>query len=238
MMNKKIGFFILTMVLLSFLLFARAEAITASIGNSRMVLNAETGEEVERYILIRNVNDIDANVKLSASGQLNDTIKIRDDNFTLKSGDEKKAYFTIMAKEPGTTESKILIQFTGVGDKNGVGLASTVTFVASGESIKEDSGGFFGFGGSKNNSIGNSNSGKSESSNNDEGFQVSPIILLSISTSILVLIFLIMIIILSRKKTKMDKRPVTEKKSRMDKKTEIEKKVVKKSVGRARGNYR
>jgi len=122
---------------MAFFLIGNVLAITAKIGNGVMVLRGEIGDEIEKYVLVINDNNVSVNIKLSASGDLKDYITIKDTDFTLKPGEEKKAYFTIEVRKEGTTESKINVQFTPVDGKNGVGLSSTITVIA-GENSDEN----------------------------------------------------------------------------------------------------
>jgi hypothetical protein len=80
-----------------FLSLANVSAITGSMGNSRMVLRLDVGESVQKYILVKNVNDEPLTIELNASGDLADHVTIEEDSFTLEPGAEKKAYFTITA---------------------------------------------------------------------------------------------------------------------------------------------
>ncbi len=144
--NKQVLSIVFSVVLLlSFV--SGVYAITGSIGNAKMILRPDVGEEVRRSILVKNVNDIALDISLKASGDLVNDIKIEDDEFRLEAGDERKAYFTIKTKNPGTFENKINVKFSPVDGGDGVGLISTVILIAEGES--EDDGGIFGglFGG-------------------------------------------------------------------------------------------
>ncbi len=117
-------------------------AITAAIGNGRMIINAEVGDTIERSILVKNVNDISVYVNLTASGDLADSIDIIDDNFILEPGTEKKAYFNVEVTDGGTTTSQINVQFTpdpASGEKNGVGLISTIIINTGGSDTGDDS---------------------------------------------------------------------------------------------------
>lgn len=136
MVHKKTSLVILALTLIT-LLSVNALAITASIGNSRMVLRLETGETIEKYILVRNINDESVTIDLSASGELADRVTLEEEMFELGPGEEKNAYFTISALEEGTTETKINIRYTPE-EGNGVGLTSTVIVIASGETVEED----------------------------------------------------------------------------------------------------
>ena len=128
-MNKKIVFIV--SLLMTLILISNVLAITASIGNARMILRAETGDILEKSILVKNVNDVAVNIILTASGDLEKDIIIKDKNFILQPNEEKKAFFTIKVTKAGTTESKINVQFTLVGEKNGAGLSSNIIVIAN-----------------------------------------------------------------------------------------------------------
>ncbi len=100
-------------------------SMTASIGNSRIVLRLSAGEEVERYILVRNVNEFPVSISLSAGGDLKNKITISESSFILNPGEEKRAYFNITAQNSGTKESFINALFSAEG-KNSVGLKSII----------------------------------------------------------------------------------------------------------------
>jgi hypothetical protein len=105
-------------------------AITGSIGNARMILRQEIGDKIEKSILVKNTNDVPVNVELSVFGDLEKYITIKDQNFSLASGEEKKAFFVVNVQKEGTTESKINVKFSPVDGKNGVGLTSTIIVIA------------------------------------------------------------------------------------------------------------
>jgi hypothetical protein len=105
-------------------------AITGSIGNARMVLRLEQGDTIEKYVLIKNVNDVPIDIMISVSGDLEDYIELEQTEFTLNAGEEQKAYFTLEAAKSGTTETNINIKFMPQDEKNGVGLMSTVIVIA------------------------------------------------------------------------------------------------------------
>jgi hypothetical protein len=134
-MEKRIACGMVLMLLFSVSLVS---AITGSMGNARMILNAEVGDEIEKYILVKNVNDVDLNIELFPSGDLADSITILDNNFTITPGNEKKAKFLIDVTKAGTTETTINVKFSPVDGGNGVGLMSTVIVKAGGESESGD----------------------------------------------------------------------------------------------------
>lgn len=108
-------------------------AITGSIGNARMILRPEIGDSIERSILVKNVNDIAVDIELSATGDLVEDIKIKNNKFRLNAGDEKKAFFTIDVRNSGTTETKINVKFIPIDGGNSVGLSSTIIIIPEGE---------------------------------------------------------------------------------------------------------
>lgn len=112
------------------ILIGSVSAITGSIGNARMILRAETGDVIEKYILVKNVNNVSVDVELSASGDLAEYIDVLDDSFRLEPESEKKAEFVVNVERPGTTEGTIDVKFTPIDGKNGVGLMSTVIVIA------------------------------------------------------------------------------------------------------------
>ena len=122
-MEKRIG---CVLVLVFLILISFVSAITGSMGNARMILTAEVGDQIEKYILVKNVNNVSLDIELFASGDLEDSITILDDSFSLAPGDEKKAKFLIDVTKGGTTETSINVKFTPVDGGNGVGLMSTV----------------------------------------------------------------------------------------------------------------
>ena len=114
-------------------LTASVYAITGSIGNARMILRVDTGDKIEKYILVKNVNNVSLDIELTKDGELSEDIEIKDEKFSLAPGEDKKAYFTINLREPGTTESKIYVKFSPQDKGNGVGLSSTIIVIAEGE---------------------------------------------------------------------------------------------------------
>jgi len=120
--------FLFLIIFFGFLSSASA-TFTGSIGNARMILKVEQGDEIEKYILVKNVNEVNADIELFATGDLADYTKIREDKFSLQAGEDKKAYFTIKAEKAGTTETRINVKFTPSDGGNGVGLSSTVIVI-------------------------------------------------------------------------------------------------------------
>lgn len=127
-------------LILSVSSIASVSAITGAIGNGRAVVSAEVGETIERYILVKNPNDVDVQIDITASGELAQETEILDNSFNLAPGEEKKAYFNVEVTEPGQFETNLNIKYTPIDteDKNGVGLVATLIVNAYGEGETPD----------------------------------------------------------------------------------------------------
>lgn len=205
-------------LLMTFMLIGNVLAITASIGNARMILTAETGDTIEKSILVKNVNDVAVKIELFATGDLAEDITIKDDNFTLQPGEEEKAYFTIDVKKSGKTESKINVQFTPVDGKNGAGLSSTIIVIAGGENVDD--------GDTNTDTNANTNSSSTGITGNVIGKLDKNMIALG-STLIIALVFIVVLIIYyrSRKKVNSEKKSEEEKVVKTKPKKRVKKRV-------------
>ena len=150
----------------------------------------EVGDSIDRYVRVINDNPETVKITLSTSGDLADEIKLKDESFELKSGEEKNAYFSYKARKAGNYNSRINVQFSPLEEgKNGVGLASTVIINVLGEGeIPKDE--------NQNNESDSNVSVSvnlgSTSNSNEDGFtmpSIKPEYFLGISTLILVGIF-------------------------------------------------
>ena len=112
-------------------------AITGKIGNGKMILDAEVGDTIDRTILVINDNNVSVNITLFASGDLVNNTEIIDKNFILQPGEQKKAEFIIKIKQPGTTNTRINVQFQPLNPDNpkesGIGLSAQIIVRAVGE---------------------------------------------------------------------------------------------------------
>ncbi|MDD5193862.1 MAG: hypothetical protein PHF67_04745 [Candidatus Nanoarchaeia archaeon] len=131
MFPKNNLFLVIIFILIITLNVFYVSAITGSLGNARMILRANEGDTIEKYILVKNVNEEEIKIGLRASGDLAEYIKLKETEFNLAPGEDKKAYFTIKVPSNGTTESRIEVTFAKAdGTGNGVGLTSTVIVIA------------------------------------------------------------------------------------------------------------
>jgi hypothetical protein len=111
-----------------------ASAITAKIGNGRMTLNTEVGDVIDRTVLVINDNNVTVNITVSPAGGLQNDTSIVDKNFILLPGEQKNAEFIINVKQPGTTTTRINVQFSPIAqNKSGVGLSAQIIINAYGK---------------------------------------------------------------------------------------------------------
>lgn len=197
-MNKRI-LIILFAALIILTTMSSVLALTGSIGNSRMVLRLEQGEEIEKYILVKNVNDIPLTIELIPTGDLADEVKLKEETFILFPGEQKKAYFTITASKPGTTETRINVKFTPA-EGNGVGLTSTIIIIAPGENEPENPEQDI------EQNVSNTNSPITGGVTADNVPEISRTTILVISTLILMIALLALIIYLVNKKKNRGRR--------------------------------
>jgi hypothetical protein len=169
-------------------------AITASIGNARMILRANVGETIQKTILVKNINNETVNIELFASGDLEKDIKIKDANFSLAPNEERNAAFTIKVTKEGTYESQVNVKFFSVIEKKGVGLSSSIVVIASKNNGTVDEGDVT----DQTNStsvtdiIGNIVGGK-------DGKKLNIFVILLIATGLIFLVFFILLIIYYKK---------------------------------------
>ena len=193
-----------------------ALALTASIGNSRMILRGDVGESFERSLLIKNVNDVPVTINFEVTGDLADNIELKEEDFILLPEQEKKAYFTVKADEEGTSETKINVKFVPEQGSS-VGLSATIIVIAgeagdfeSNNTEEEnepanESGFSFNLGKNKNSSSGLTGNSVSLP-------EISPVMWLAISSAILVLILVILVVYASKKRaSKLEKKSPHEK---------------------------
>jgi len=126
--KKRTVIFCATLLILSVLLISvSVSALTAKIGNGRMILNTEVGEKIEKSIRVINDNDVSVNITLFPSGDLMNNTDIIDDSFILQPGEEKNARFTVYSNSVGRYETKVNVQFNPTYEnENGAGLSSQI----------------------------------------------------------------------------------------------------------------
>ena len=126
MKNSKKLIFGILVVSFSLLLSFNVSAITAKIGNGKMILNVEVGDTVEKSIWVINDNDVAVDITLIPSGDLERDVEVLENNFRLEPMEDKSARFKIPITEAGRTETRINVKFTPVDGTQEVGLASLI----------------------------------------------------------------------------------------------------------------
>ena len=125
---------------------AFASAITANIGNARMVLypevNGWTTTKIEKSILVKNVNDVPVNITLQVDETTpSSLLEVIDKEFQLQAGEEKKAEFLVKVKKEGTYEGRINVLFQpSEGKEASVALTSVILVVAKKDQDYQDTG--------------------------------------------------------------------------------------------------
>ncbi|MFH1590670.1 MAG: hypothetical protein ABIC95_01965 [archaeon] len=137
---------ILLFILLAVALCQGVSALTASIGNAKMYLNVNlTGEpvNVDRTIMVRNVNNVSVVVTLEALDDLEGRTTLLDNEFVLDPDEEMHARFRVTVDQPGYYEGRIAVGFQDVNPvgAGGVGLQSQITIIATGEGVPIKEGG-------------------------------------------------------------------------------------------------
>lgn len=123
-------------LVLLLVLALNAFALSASIGNARMILYPEIapGETVtiERTILVRNINNVSVLIHLDPFEELENMTEILDNDFVLEPLQEKDARFRLTIEEPGRYEGSIAVSFAPAEDPqgSGVGLLSNIIVIA------------------------------------------------------------------------------------------------------------
>lgn len=105
-------------------------ALSANLGNARMILRVKTGDIIEKTVLVKNINNETIDIEADVTGDIAKDITIKNPKFTLLAGEEKNIEFTIKVREEGTFENKINVKFISEATKRGVGLSSTVIVIA------------------------------------------------------------------------------------------------------------
>lgn len=120
-----------------------AQKSVAKLLGARMILRLDQCEEIRKSITVINDNDIAMEIELSTSGDLMEGIQLEEESFRLEPGEERVAYFNVIAPEvAGLIEGKVNVKYTpDREEENAVGLASTIIVIASEDSVCKKSGG-------------------------------------------------------------------------------------------------
>jgi hypothetical protein len=126
-------------VVLLLFLVPVAHALSASIGNARMILRpvVEEGEitTIEKSIQVNNVNDIAVKITGTPSKEFEEIVTIINPEFEIQPGDSHNMDFIISLEYGGRYEGKINVAFAPADPEvkqSGVGLSSTIIIIAEG----------------------------------------------------------------------------------------------------------
>ncbi len=195
-MTKQVVYATISALYITILLLTTVSAITAAIGNSRMIIRAQEGEIIERSILVRNVNEVAVNIEIVPSGDLEKEVVIEEKSFVLEPREEKKVPFTIRATKSGTTETVMNVQFIPPAG-NAVGLAAKVILITESgtDNTEEDLD-------TSDDSTDNAQEETREASLESESTQskIPFVIILLLSATILIIILLILVLLQARNK--------------------------------------
>ena len=190
---------IISVILIVLVSISLISATTGSIGNARMILRVTQGDNIEKSILVKNVNDVPIDIEIHVSGDLANDIELKEDSFRLKAGEDRQAFFTIKVRNGGTTESKINIAFRPE-EGNSVGLSATIIVIA-----EENNNGFFSFG-SNTEKIGQDSEDVGSNALNIDSKNIFGLLLLLTTTGLLAFVVLLSVYSKHRGKSKPKKR--------------------------------
>ncbi len=111
-------------------------AISGIIGNTNVQMNGEAGKSYENYILVKNSNSFPVKITLTGVEDISDKIVFRDNNFTLESQQQQKAYFNLSSEETGIFDGNIRVRFAGNGTS--LTLSSSVKFTVTNSTGDEE----------------------------------------------------------------------------------------------------
>jgi len=143
--NKSGLNFAVVLLLALFVSVGFASAITGSIVGGKMTLSKElypqlwqlNGKDtitIEKYIIVRNKNDLPLNISLRPDENASKFIEMVDTSFRLEPNTEQKAKFLVKIKDAGIYEGQIVVLFTPFeGKEAGVALPSSITVIAKKE---------------------------------------------------------------------------------------------------------
>lgn len=127
------------LILILLILVSGVYALSASIGNARMVLRPTVEEgsitTIEKTIQVNNVNDVPVIINAKSSREFEDILTIPEPEFILEPGETKNMDFIITLEYGGRYEGKINIAFKPADPESkssGVGLSSTIIILAEG----------------------------------------------------------------------------------------------------------
>jgi hypothetical protein len=131
--GDKVNIIVIGLILVIILSINFISALSAKIGNGKVVLNAKVGDIIEKSVKVINSNNVSVLIELSGGGDLEDQFKFKENNFTVAPNEETDAGYSLRVTKEGRSDSQINVKFTPIGGKNGIVLpASIIIFAAKG----------------------------------------------------------------------------------------------------------
>ncbi len=195
---------ILLAAFLVLLLMCNVSALNAKIGNGKIVLYVKVGDVVEKSVRVINDNNVSVNIELIPDGDLKDSIKFKDANFTLEPYEETDAEYSLKVTKEGRSDSYINVIFTPVEGKNGIVLpASIIIFAQKGNGTAEDDNGLSDWLDTDN-----------ADSGDDEENKINPVAIGLVITAIVFVVLLVLLYVHSKSKNKKDENLNQKKKAK------------------------
>jgi len=141
----KLNFKLIVVIIFVFLIATNtASALSATIGNAKMVLRPEITpgktKVIQRSILIKNVNEYPVQVTLTVDPMLKEIITMPKSEYTLQADEQVDVPFTIRLNKEGLYDGKIYVLFKpgaeGIADSP-VGLTSHIVIITKGYNASE-----------------------------------------------------------------------------------------------------
>ncbi len=127
-----IAVIILMLIFIIILSTTSINALTAKIGNGKVVLNAKVGDIIEKSVKVINSNNVSVFIELIGGGDLQDQFIFKKNNFTLAPNEETDAGYSLRVTKKGRSDSQINVKFMPLEGKNGIVLPATVIIFAAG----------------------------------------------------------------------------------------------------------
>jgi hypothetical protein len=175
-------------------------ALNAKIGNGRMILRGKVGDTLDKTIKVINDNSFPVRMELIAAGDMNESIKVIDNNFTLAAQEEKDARIQIKILNEGQQNGSVVIKFipANIEDgKNGVALSSTIiVFGENNPDYVDDT---------TDDTTDDTSDDTTDDTTDDTGgvknpIKISPILILLSITAIIFVVLIVLLVIYSNKK--------------------------------------
>ena len=129
--------FLLNLVISLIFLIGIVGAITGSIGNAQIIVNGNTGDNIEKTILVKNVNDIPVNITLEIENGAS-FLELINNSFILQSNEEKNARINVKILNNMQSEGKINVRFHALEGEDADVVLSSIIKANNLNNLKKD----------------------------------------------------------------------------------------------------